>query len=266
MVIINLGCNMRSDVSRPGDARMTAIEASAPVAGRRRARPTARRAAECGSAAFPGIIDGHHRTSRLRGQEQGLRPAPVGRLPPMIRVHGDIRRINLPPMEHEDVPRWCTTSWRRQRKAYEENLEWTSRSRCPTSPLPRQRVQQQRGAAAAFRDHSEQGALARGAAHAKVFAELTTGRAPHPVHRPDRLRQVDDAAAMVNHVNENQYGHTSPSRPDRVPPRIEEVLINQRELGPHTLSFPNALRSALRRTPTTSSSARCATSRRSASP
>ena len=24
-------------------------------------------------------------------------------LPPMIRVHGDIRRINLPPMEHEDV-------------------------------------------------------------------------------------------------------------------------------------------------------------------
>ena len=24
-------------------------------------------------------------------------------LPPMIRVHGDVRRINLPPMEHRDV-------------------------------------------------------------------------------------------------------------------------------------------------------------------
>jgi twitching motility protein PilT len=24
-------------------------------------------------------------------------------MPPMIRVHGDVRRINLPPMEHKDV-------------------------------------------------------------------------------------------------------------------------------------------------------------------
>ena len=47
----------------------------------------------------------------------------------------------------------------------------------------------------------------------------------------------------------------------------KKCLINQRELGPHTLSFPNALREAhCGRTPTTSWSARCATSKPSASP
>ena len=45
-------------------------------------------------------------------------------LPPMIRVHGDIRRINLPPMEHEDVHAMVYDIMSdAQRKNYEENLE-----------------------------------------------------------------------------------------------------------------------------------------------
>jgi len=43
-------------------------------------------------------------------------------LPPMIRVHGDVRRINLPPMEHKDVHGMIYDIMNdSQRKAYEEN-------------------------------------------------------------------------------------------------------------------------------------------------
>ncbi len=45
-------------------------------------------------------------------------------LPPMIRVHGDIRRINLPPMEHKDVHGMVYDIMNDgQRKVYEEHLE-----------------------------------------------------------------------------------------------------------------------------------------------
>ena len=45
-------------------------------------------------------------------------------LPPMIRVHGDVRRINLPPMEHKDVHSMVYDIMNdAQRKTYEETLE-----------------------------------------------------------------------------------------------------------------------------------------------
>jgi Tfp pilus assembly pilus retraction ATPase PilT len=45
-------------------------------------------------------------------------------LPPMIRVHGDIRRINLPPLEHKDVHGMIYDIMNDgQRKHYEENLD-----------------------------------------------------------------------------------------------------------------------------------------------
>src|SRR5215470_14216102 len=55
-------------------------------------------------------------------------------LPPMIRVHGDIRRINLPPMEHEDVHAMVYDIMSdAQRKMYEENLECDFSFGVPTS-------------------------------------------------------------------------------------------------------------------------------------
>ena len=55
---------------------------------------------------------------------------------------------------------------------------------------------------------------------------------------------------MVNHVNENEYGHIlTIEDPIEFLHESKKCLINQRELGPHTLSFPNALRSALREDP-----------------
>ena len=57
-------------------------------------------------------------------------------LPPMIRVHGDVRRINLPAMEHKDVHAMVYDIMNDgQRKVYEETLGATSRSKCRTSPV-----------------------------------------------------------------------------------------------------------------------------------
>jgi twitching motility protein PilT len=55
---------------------------------------------------------------------------------------------------------------------------------------------------------------------------------------------------MVNHINENEYGHLlTIEDPIEFLHESKKCLINQREVGPHTLSFSNALRSALREDP-----------------
>jgi twitching motility protein PilT len=57
-------------------------------------------------------------------------------------------------------------------------------------------------------------------------------------------------AAMVNHVNENQFSHIlTIEDPIEFVHTSKNCLINQRELGAHTLGFSEALRSALREDP-----------------
>ena len=174
-------------------------------------------------------------------------------LPPMIRVHGDIRRINLPPMEHEDVHAMVYDIMSdAQRKNYEENLECDFSFAVPN--LARFRVNafvQQRGAAAAFRTIPSKVLSLEDLNAPKVFAELTDRpRGLILVTGPTGSGKSTTLAAMVNHVNENEYGHIlTIEDPIEFLHESKKCLINQRELGPHTLSFPNALRSALREDP-----------------
>jgi twitching motility protein PilT len=174
-------------------------------------------------------------------------------LPPMIRVHGDIRRINLPPMEHEDVHSMVYDIMSdAQRKAYEENLETDFSFAVPN--LARFRVNafnQQRGASAAFRTIPSKVLSLEELNAPKVFAELCTRpRGLILCTGPTGSGKSTTLAAMVNHVNENEYGHIlTIEDPIEFLHESKKCLINQRELGPHTLSFPNALRSALREDP-----------------
>ena len=174
-------------------------------------------------------------------------------LPPMIRVHGDIRRINLPPMEHEDVHSMVYDIMSdAQRKNYEENLECDFSFAVPN--LARFRVNayvQQRGAAAAFRTIPSKVLSLEELNTPKVFAELTTRpRGLILCTGPTGSGKSTTLAAMVDHVNENVYGHIiTIEDPIEFLHESKRCLINQRELGPHTLSFPNALRSALREDP-----------------
>jgi twitching motility protein PilT len=171
----------------------------------------------------------------------------------MIRVHGDIRRINLPPMEHEDVHAMVYDIMSdSQRKMYEEFLECDFSFAVPN--LARFRVNafnQQRGAAAAFRTIPSKVLSLEELNCPKVFAELTDRpRGLILVTGPTGSGKSTTLAAMVNHVNENEFGHIlTIEDPVEFLHESKKCLINQRELGPHTLSFPNALRAALREDP-----------------
>ena len=174
-------------------------------------------------------------------------------LPPMIRVHGDVRRINVPALEHKDVHGMIYDIMNDgQRKFYEENLECDFSFAIPN--LARFRVNafvQMRGAAAAFRTIPAKVLSLEELNAPKIFADLTDRpRGLILCTGPTGSGKSTTLAAMCNHVNENSYGHIlTIEDPIEFMHESKKCLINQRELGPHTLSFPNALRAALREDP-----------------
>ncbi|HEZ5591382.1 TPA: type IV pilus twitching motility protein PilT [Neisseria meningitidis] len=172
---------------------------------------------------------------------------------PMIRVHGDMRRINLPEMSAEEVGNMVTSVMNdHQRKIYQQNLEVDFSFELPN--VARFRVNAfniGRGPAAVFRTIPSTVLSLEELKAPSIFQKIAESpRGMVLVTGPTGSGKSTTLAAMINHINETQPAHIlTIEDPIEFVHQSKKSLINQRELHQHTLSFANALRSALREDP-----------------
>lgn len=174
-------------------------------------------------------------------------------LPPMIRVDGDVRRINLPPLDHKQVHTLVYDIMNdRQRKEYEENLETDFSVEVPG--LARFRVNafnQNRGAAAVFRTIPSKVLTMTELGMGDVFEKISNNaRGLVLVTGPTGSGKSTTLAAMVDYINSTRYEHIlTIEDPIEFVHESKKCLVNQREVHRDTLGFNEALRSALREDP-----------------
>ena len=174
-------------------------------------------------------------------------------LPPMIRVHGDVRRINVEPLDHKMVHSMVYDIMNDgQRKAYEEDLEVDFSFEI--AGLARFRVNafnQYRGAGAVFRTIPSKILTLEDLNAPKIFADLALKpRGMVLVTGPTGSGKSTTLAAMVDYLNSNEQGHIlTVEDPIEFVHQSKKCLVNQREVGAMTKSFSAALRSALREDP-----------------
>ncbi|NJD07978.1 MAG: type IV pilus twitching motility protein PilT [Methylococcaceae bacterium] len=174
-------------------------------------------------------------------------------LPPMIRVDGDIRRINVPPLDHKEVHALLYDIMNdRQRRDYEEFFETDFSFELPG--IARFRVNgfnQDRGAAGVFRTIPSKVLTLEDLGCPAFFQEVTR----HPrglilVTGPTGSGKSTTLAAMIDYINNNDYSHIlTIEDPIEFVHQSKKCLINQREVHRDTLGFNEALRSALREDP-----------------
>jgi twitching motility protein PilT len=174
-------------------------------------------------------------------------------LPPMIRVDGDIRRINVPALEHKVVHALVYDIMNdKQRKDFEEFLETDFSFEIPG--LARFRVNafnQARGASAVFRTIPSKVLTLEDLGCPQTFREIVdVPRGLVLVTGPTGSGKSTTLAAMMDYKNDNDYAHIlTIEDPIEFVHSSKKCLINQREVHRDTLGFAEALRSALREDP-----------------
>ncbi len=174
-------------------------------------------------------------------------------LPPMIRVDGDVRRINVPPLDHKTVHSLVYDIMNdKQRKDYEEFFETDFSFELPG--IARFRVNafnQNRGAGAVFRTIPSKILTLEELGCPSSFKEICdVPRGIVLVTGPTGSGKSTTLAAMLDYLNNKEYGHIlSIEDPIEFVHESKKCLVNQREVHRHTHGFSEALRSALREDP-----------------
>ncbi|PTU74306.1 type IV pilus twitching motility protein PilT [Pseudomonas mangrovi] len=174
-------------------------------------------------------------------------------LPPMIRVDGDVRRINLPAMEHKQVHALIYDIMNdKQRKDFEEFLETDFSFEVPG--VARFRVNafnQNRGAGAVFRTIPSKVLTMEDLGMGEVFRKITdVPRGLVLVTGPTGSGKSTTLAAMLDYLNSTKYQHIlTIEDPIEFVHESKKCLVNQREVHRDTHGFAEALRSALREDP-----------------
>jgi twitching motility protein PilT len=174
-------------------------------------------------------------------------------LPPMIRVDGDIRRVNVPPQGHPEVQALIYDIMNdRQRKDFEEFLETDFSFDVPN--IARFRVNafnQNRGAGAVFRAIPSEVLAMEDLGMGQVFRDISLlPRGLVLVTGPTGSGKSTTLAAMVDYVNDTRHDHIlTIEDPIEFVHKSKSCLVNQREVHRDTMGFSEALRSALREDP-----------------
>lgn len=171
----------------------------------------------------------------------------------MIRVDGEVRRINLPALENKEVHALVYEIMNDfQRRDFEENLEADFSFEVPG--VARFRVNvfiQNRGPGAVFRTIPSKVLTMDDLGMGQTFRDISSvPRGLVLVTGPTGSGKSTTLAAMIDYINENRYDHIlTVEDPIEFVHESKKCLINQREVHRDTLSFNNALRSALREDP-----------------
>jgi twitching motility protein PilT len=173
--------------------------------------------------------------------------------PPMLRIHGELKKLEHPALSKDEVHNMVFDMMNdNQRKVFQETRE------CDFSfemgEIARFRVNvfmQRRGEAAVFRTIPTKILALEQLGMPPILREfcdkekgliLVTG--------PTGSGKSTTLAAMIDYLNDTFEGHIlTIEDPIEFVHKSKKCLVSQRELGPHTLSFANALRAALREDP-----------------
>jgi twitching motility protein PilT len=173
--------------------------------------------------------------------------------PPAVRIHGEMRKFETPVLGREEIHGMIYDILSdQQRKIYEEQLEIDFSFSLGEYGRFRVNVfKQNRGDAAVFRTIPGTIPAFESLGLPRVLMDLCRlERGLVLVTGPTGSGKSTTLAAMVDLINTRLKGHIiTIEDPIEFVHSSKSCLVNQRELGPHTRSFANALRSALREDP-----------------